>query len=98
MHEATTYLDFALYLHSIYAVLKIISDLELIYSECCTFLYEIWALTNFGIHRVGGGFKMTVLSLYGVLQVAAISYISFSFFFYFIYLFIYYYYYFIYFY
>ena len=41
MHEATTYLDFALYLHSIYAVLKIISDLELIYSECCTFLYEI---------------------------------------------------------
>ena len=33
MHEATTYLAFALYLHSIYAVLKIISDLELIWED-----------------------------------------------------------------
>lgn len=42
--------------------------LELIWGGCVGYmkmlhlLYETWALTDFGIHRVGGDFKMTVLS------------------------------------
>ena len=39
MHETTTYLAFALYLHSIYAVLGIISGLELIWEDVSR-LYE----------------------------------------------------------
>lgn len=31
------------------------------YMKMLHLLYETWALTNFGIHRVGGDFKMTVL-------------------------------------